>query len=206
MAGSPTKLTVDRQNKKLISVNGTVGSMPDLFQSNIVTLQVQIFDPTGPTSLSAPTIVDAGTYGLRASVGATPAGTTGEIPVALQDTFTWDAVNKWFTADLALNTSGVDALIGAAPSVLAYFELNLTIAGCRNTILQTTFNLRAVVDELAGTVPTPTDQYLTKAECLALFAKYINDAGRTITLTSPITGKLIELGANDDGTFMADSI
>lgn len=206
MAGSILKLSIDRQNKKLISVNGSVGSMPDLFQSNIVTLQVQIFDPTGPTSLSAPTIVDAGTYGLRASVGATPAGTTGEIPVALQDTFTWDATNKWFTADLALNTSGVDTLIGAAPSVLAYFELNLTIAGGRNTILQTTFNLRAVVDELAGTVPTPTDQYLTKAECLALFAKYINDAGRTITLTSPTTGKLIELGANDDGSFEADKI
>jgi hypothetical protein len=205
MPGSILKLTIERQNRKIVAFNGSVSSMPDLFQSNTVTLQVQIVDPAS-TQIGTPSIVDMGTFGLRAAVGPSPMGTTGPTLLALQDTFTWDSANKWFTADLALNTTGVDTYIGSQPQASAFFEINLTYAGGRITILQVPLLLRAVCDELTGTVPTPTDQYLTKAECLALFVKYINDAGKTITLTSPTTGKLVELGANDDGSFMADSI
>lgn len=197
MAGSTLKLTIDRQNKKLYSLNGSVASMPDLFQSNIITLQVQVVDP--PTNvLASPTVFDAGGagFGLRASVGQQPTGSSGgPAPLALQDTFIWDAVNKWFTADLGLNTTAVDTYIGTAPQAQAWFELNLTLAGNRTTILQNTFLIKAVVDEGTSTVPTPTDIYLTRADVLALLA---GKQDKLIKSPSSIYGR--ELGVADDGT------
>lgn len=200
MAGSVLKLIVDRQNRKLVSFNGTVAQIPDLFQSNTISLQVQVVDPTADFRNPYST-VDLNGYGLRASVGEPPTGASGgPTPLALQDTFTWDAVNKWFTADLALNTTAVNTYIGSAPLATAYFELNLTLAGARTTLLQQPFTLRAVVDELASTVPTPTDIYLPKSEILALLAAKLDKV-----MLSPSGTWARELGISDDGT-ATDSI
>jgi hypothetical protein len=200
MAGSILKLTIDRQARKITSFRGTVGAMPDCFQSNTLSLQVQVVDP--PTDILAqPSIVDLAGFGLRASVGATPTGTAGgPAPLALQDTFVWDAVNKWFTADLALNTGAIDAFIGALASIPAYFELNITSSGNRITILQTTFNLRAVVDELTSNVPTPGNVYLTLAESIAYFFPIVGKPGMTLTFVSPDGTKKREIGVNNDGS------
>ena len=99
-----------------------------------------------------------------------------------------------------MNTAAIDSHIGTAASVTAYFEINITDSGDRETILQITFNLRAVVDELASNAPSPTDQYLTKAEVLALFVKFINTAGDTVVFKSPdgVYGR--EIGVANDGT------
>lgn len=195
MAGSILKLTADRQGRKLASRNGSVATMPDCFQSNTLSLQVQVVDPTGDFT-NPYSVVDLAGFGLRASVGQTPTGSAGgPAPLALQDTFVWDAVNKWFTADLALNTTAIDNFIGSAPSIQAYFELNLTSSGNRITILQTPFTLRAVVDELTSNVPAPTDVYLTKAEILALLSAKLD---KVIKSQGSIYGR--ELGVADDGT------
>ncbi len=195
MAGSILKLIVNRQNRNLPGINGSVAQIPDLFQSNTISLIVQVVDPTGNFSIPYSTVDLAG-FGLRASVGGPPTGTSGgPTPLALQDTFTWDAVNKWFTADLALNTNAIDTYIGAAAFINAFFELNLTIAGSRITILQQQFVLRAVVDELTSNVPAPTDQYLTKSETLALLASKLDKI-----MKSPSGTWARELGIADDGT------
>lgn len=189
--GSTLKLSIDRQNRRLI----TPTSFPDLFQSNIISLQVQVFDPA-PTTLQPPTIVDLSAYGLRAAVGSKPTGASGgPTPLALQNTFVWDATNKWFTADLALNVAAIDSYIGALDSIQAWFELNLTLAGDRTTILQTVFTLRAVVDEGTSTAPSPADVYLTKAETLALLAAKLDRI-----MKSPAGTWARELGIADDGT------
>lgn len=201
MAARNLTLVVDLQNQVLVSLNGSVTQMPDLFQSNTVSLRVQGVNPTG--ILFAPgnpngayTVVDLAGFGLRASVGQQPTGSSGgPSPLALQDTFNWDATNKWFYADLALNTTDVDNYIGSLPLKQAWFELNLTNAGNRTTILQVNFNIKAVVDELTSTVPTPTNQYLTKAEILALLASKLD---RLIKSPSGTYGR--ELGVADDGT------
>lgn len=199
--GSTLKLVVDRQNRRLNTQFGTVAQIPDLFQSNTITLQVQVVDP-GQTALQQPTVVDLAAYGMRAAVGVQPTGTAGgPTPLALQDTFTWDPNNKWFTADLALNTVGIDAAIGALASVTAWFELNLTLAGARTTILQNNFLLRAVVDELTSNVPTPTDQYLTKAESVNTFMPRTGAAGDVLTLVSPDGSKRVQIGIDNNGVF-----
>jgi|ERR1051326_1976426 hypothetical protein len=198
-------LTVDRQNEVLVPYLGSVPSLPALFQSNVKALRVQVVDPTG-NPMNPYSLVDVSKYGLRASVGDTPTGAAGgPTPLALQDTFFWNSKGFYFEADLLLNTTAVDAFLGPLPARQAYFELNLTLGGNRITILQTTFTLKAVVDELTAIAPTPTDQYLTKAECLALFAKLVGDLGQRIVLRSAngLYGR--ELGCNDDGS-AADNI
>jgi len=199
MSSSILKLTVDRQNKTLVSFSGSVGSIPDCFQSNILSLQIQIVDPTGSFN-PAYSIVDMNGFGLRASVGGAPTGTSGgPTPLALQDTFAWDSTNKWFTADLALNTTAIDNFIGALQLATAYFELNLTASGNRLTILQKPFALRAVVDELTSTAPSPTDQYLTRAEIISQFMPLKGANGQTFILVSPNGSISAELGIDNNG-------
>lgn len=203
--GSTLKLTIDRQKRALVSFNGTPGQMPDCFQSNTLSLQIQVVD--SPTAaLALPTVADLAGFGLRASVGMQPTGTAGgPTPLALQDTFTWDPVNKWFTGSLALNVAAINTFIGALSSIPAYFELNLT-SPTPDTILQTLFNLRAVVDEGTTTVPPTTDIYLTQAAIIATFAPRVGKPGQTQIFVSPTTGKKLEIGCNDDGSFLCNLI
>jgi hypothetical protein len=194
------RLAVDLQNKVLVSYLGSAGIIPGLFQSNVVTLQVQGLDAT--SNINSPwTLANLSTYGLRASVGQQPTGTSGgPAPLALQDTFVWNAAGSYFSADLNLAVAAVDAYIGSAAAKSAWFELNLTLAGNRITILQTQFNLMAVVDELTSTVPGPTDQYMTKAECLALFQQMVGGLGQVLLMKSAngVYGR--EIGVADDGS------
>jgi len=204
MAGPPLKLTVDRQNRKLVSYSGTPSSLPDLFQSNIISLQVQIVDPAATAtfpqvSSTQYTVVDGSAFGMRAAVGDSPHGTAGDTPAALQDTMVWDAPSQSFKGDLALNTTGIDSLLGSGAVKTAYFELNLTLLGTRITILQTTFNLKAVVDELNNNVPTPTNQYLTSAEITSQFMPQKGAPGQTFILVSPDGTKSYEFGVDNNG-------
>lgn len=197
-------LAVNRQTETLVSYLGSVPSLPALFQSNQKSLQVQVVDPTG-NPMNPYILVDLNGYGLRASVGDTPTGTAGgPTPLALQDTFIWNPAAKSFFGDLLLNTPAVDTFLGISAAKQAYFELNLTIAGTRITILQTQFTLKAVVDELTSIAPTPTDQYLTKAEMLALFVKKIGLKGERQVYTSEDGLHQIEKGCNDDGSEMSN--
>lgn len=198
---SALNLVIDRQSRRLVEFSGSVTKIPDIFQGNVIDLKITVVDPTGSVSGAVFSKVDLGSYGLRVAVGATPTGTSGgPTPLALQNSFTWDSVDKSFSGSLECNTTAIDSHIGSAASAAAYWEVNLTLAGNRITILQEAFTLKAVVDEATSTAPTPTDTYLTKAECLALFAKFINDAGQTIVVKSPgaIYGR--ELGVADDGS------
>jgi hypothetical protein len=170
-----------------------------LFQSNNQDFQVQVIEPDPSGKPGAYVIVDLNGSGLRMSVGDTPQGAVGPTPLALQDTFTWDSTNKWFTAALALNTAAIDTFLGAGASKPAYFEVNLTTAGNRITLLQVVFNLKAVVDELTAVAPVATDQFLTKAECLALFAKLLGDTGQRVVFRSASGVYGRELGVGDNG-------
>lgn len=201
------KLAISTANREhLVVFNGSVPALPTLFQSNTQDFEITVVDPPADFS-SASSKVDLGTSGLRVSIGETPTGTAGgPTPLALQTTWTWDPTNKHFTGSLALNTAGIDSFLGTLASKPAYFEVNLTTGGNRITLLQIGVTIKAVVDELSGTVPTPTDQYLTKAEMIAMFLKFINDAGHTVVFKSPNAVYGRELGVNDDGSAKDDII
>lgn len=200
------RLAINRQTHSLIDFGGTALSIPDLFQGNVQDFEITVVDPPAGVGQGY-TKVDLGSSGLRVAIGPTPTGTAGgPTPLALQNSWTWDATNKRFDGSLSLASASIDSFIGSASSALAYFEVNVTTAGDRKTILQVQVTLKAVVDEQTSTVPSATDTYLTKAESLALFVKFVNDAGATIFFKSPDGTKGRELGVNDDGTGMDDYV
>ena len=187
--------------------NGSLTELPDIFQGNVIDLKITIVDPTGSVTSAKFTKVNLGSYGLRASIGVTPTGTAGgPAPLALQNVFVWDSADYSFSASLDCTTTAIDGAIAGAASVGAFFEVNLTLAGNRITIFQEPITLKAIVDEATSTSPNPTETYLTKAESLATFAKFVNDNGRTLILKSPggIYGR--EIGINDDGSLIDDII
>lgn len=203
---SALNLVIDRQNRKLVNFGGSIVAIPSIFQGNVIDLKITVVDPTGLLN-PAYSKVALGSYGLRVSVGATPTGTSGgPTPLALQTSFTWDAADSSFSGSIACNTVAIDGHIGSGAQATAYFEVNLTLAGNRTTILQETFNLKAVVDEASSTSPTPTDSYMTTAESLATFARFSNSAGAVILLVSPDGTRAVELGCNNDGTFSVNEI
>ena len=210
--GSPSDLfiVVDMQGRRLVAFNGSPQTIPDQFQSDTVSLKIQCVNPSSTTLPlgSSPYVVqDMAGSGLRVAIGQTPTGTPGgPAPLALQDTFVWDTVNQWFTADLPLNNSSIDTYIGALAQIGAYFEITQTVAGNRKKFLQTTFTLRAVVDEGTSTVPPGGDVFLTKAEQLAYFFPIVGTPGMTLTFVSPDGTKKRELGVNNDGSAMDNLI
>src|SRR5207302_2044210 len=158
-------------------------------------------------SLTEPfTVVDMAGSGLRAWIGPTPVG-GAETPdqLALNAALTWSAANKWFTGDLSLANTDVDAYLLSLGSKAATLELTETATN-RVTLLQVPVTLTSAGDEGSSTSPAPADSYYTKAEVLALLAKLINDPGVRIVLKSAngVYGR--ELGVNDDGSPMDNFI
>lgn len=202
MATNPLKIYIDRQAKALVPYLGSVTVIPPLFQSNVLDLEVYFLDPTGALMNSATySLVEMGAFGLRVAIGPPPTGASGgPTPLAIQTGFVWDAANKKFVGSLALNTTEVDAYIGALTERQAYFEVNLTNGANRDTRLQIGCTLKAVVDEQTSTSPTPADSYLTKNEILATLLKKQGDPGDVNVLVSPNGQYARELGVNDDGS------
>ena len=140
------KLAIDRQSRRLVTYNGSASSLPDLFQGNNQSFQIQFVDPA-TSGLGTYTPVDMAGTGLRVSIGATPTGTAGSpTPLAIQNTWTWNsgANQKYFTGSIALNVAAIDSFIGTAAQATAYFEINSTSGGDRITELQTQCTLKAV--------------------------------------------------------------
>lgn len=204
---SEIRLAINRQTQSFVNYLSCVTSLPPLFQSNLQAFRIYVVDPDPANPLGGYVLVDLASSGLRMAIGDTPTGAnTGPTPLTLQDTWTWNAAGKYFSANLALNVTAIDSFIGALASRTAYLEINETASGSRTTLYQGSVNLKAVVDELTSTAPTPTDQYLTKAESLATFAKRIGANGDRITLPSANGVYALQIGCNDDGTTMLDVI
>lgn len=202
----PIRLSVDRQNRTLVVFQGSVANLPPLFQSNTQAFIIMVVDQDPSNPLGGYVLADLNGVGLRMAIGAKPQGTTGPTPATVETGWIWDATNKWYTGTLALNTAAIDTLLGASDTVQAYIEINTTEATGRTTILQKTFTLNAVVDELGSIVPTPTDQYLTKSECLQLFAKLVGLPGERIRLIDPNGLYARELGCDVDGSSIDNDI
>lgn len=193
-------LGINRQSRTLVNFNGSAVTVPGLYQGNVQEFKIYVLDPPA-TINSGFSKVDMGSSGLRVSVGQTPTGTAGgPTPLALQDTWTWNATDKSFTGSLSLTSSSIDSFIGSAATATAYFEVNETASGNRITLFQTSFTLHAVVDEATSSVPSSSDVYLTKAESDARYVKNIGDLGAVIVLRSAngVWGR--ELGVANDGS------
>lgn len=119
-----------------------------------------------------------------------------------------DAEGKsgYFYATFDLNTTELNAaLTGETLAIYLEFRLARGAAG-RQPVHQAGATIYAAVKDPSGaaSIPTPTADYLTAAQCRALFVQWRNDldaanAGRTLVFTSPDASKTRELGVGNDG-------
>jgi hypothetical protein len=176
MAGSTIKITIDRQKRAIVSFRGSIPSLTGFYQADTFTAQVQVVD-SAATQLQDATVVDAGGlgFGLDLWIGPTPVGNASQVAYVFQNVWTWDAVNKWFTADIAMNTAGVAAALGANSSVSSDIEFHLTLAGNSTTIYESTVPIFASGDKAGASAPTGDgNTYLTKAQILALLQSKVD--------------------------------
>lgn len=197
------------QTGGLVSFNGSLSSLPALYQYNTRSLRLQFVNPSPATSplgsatFSTYSPQNMVNYSPRVAITPTPTGTGGGPAVlALQTVFAWDNTNQWFTGSLALNTTAIDSFIGTQPNAVAHFEITLIQPDAtRFTPLGVPVTLNAAGDEGTSNAPAQTAQYLTADETRALFVPRIMAAGDVITFVSPLGSKKAELGLSDDGTF-----
>lgn len=197
-------LFVDVQNQRLATsaINTAVVSVPAMFENNQQAFVVQFLQPQ-PSNPQAPfQILDVSGKQFRMSLGAQPLGNGSVMPVAIQTVWTWNAQTLTYSATLALNTIGLDTLIGANASIQCTFELNLvdSTSGAYQTILQTQVTLKAVLDSANTTAPTPVALYYTSDEIGALFVRKVGLAGELITMTSPDGNWVYTIGIDNTGT------
>lgn len=170
------KLFVDVDRKALVkSATSTSGFvLPVLFQGDTIGVELTCLtaNPTGGLSSPYSKVTLTG-YSLRVGIGSTPTGSGTDTPAALQTSFTLNGDDTTFSGTLALNTSGINTLIGSASSVAAVFEIELTSGSEVTTIYQGAITLKADLLETGATVPTPTDEYYTKNQSNQLFAQAV---------------------------------
>lgn len=172
MATSPIKLAINLQDGTIVSVNGSAGTLPTLFQYNTPDFELTFVNPAANqiTATNPYVAQDMSAYTLRVAVGPTPTGTSGgPTPWIVQTTWTYDATNKKFVGSIPLTSASIDSAIGTAPSVAGTFEINLRQSGIPITAYQGAVTIKAALDEGVSTTPPVGDVYMTAAEIIARF-------------------------------------
>ncbi len=157
------KLAFDRQNKTLVSFNGSAEEIPPLYQTNVQAFRIQIVDPTGDPA--APyEVVDCAAFSLRAVLASTTTGELGDMTENLlaatyEAGWGWDAGDEAFLGSISLDTSEIAAFIGALAFKSAIIEFNLvsgsdpeTVYGAINGGANITINANA--DEMDSVAPS----------------------------------------------------
>lgn len=112
----------------------------------------------------------------------------------------------YFYADLDLNTTDLNNAIATAEFYDTYIEFGIQRSGATTfaPVYQQAVRVLAVVKDpgSASSTPTPTDQYLTAAQCYNLFVAWRNDliaanAGRNVVFASPDTTHTREMGVDN---------
>jgi hypothetical protein len=181
-------------------------SLPPFFQGDTVSLEIAVLKRNPGGGYAAPfSKLTLSGYSCRVGLGLAPVGNTAVTPAALQTTFTISADNL-FTGDLALNTAGINTMLGSSAQVSGVFEIELGIGGTYETIFQTTVTLKAELIESAATVPTPTETYLTASETEAQFVAKVMGNGEAIYIPNEAGDFATKLWTDSDGTFRADRL
>lgn len=119
-------------------------------------------------------------------------------PLAYQNTFTKDETTNTFAGDFSLATAALNTWLSTTESKTAYFEIAYSEGGNYSPIFQATVTVRQSVAQIGAVVPSPVDEYYTKAQADAQFLQPIGPAGVQHTITSP--GGIYQriLGVTDD--------
>lgn len=185
-------------------------SLPPFFLNDSGTLiQLNLRRAADTPTLDAP-LAAASLSGatIKVAIGAAPTGTQSTPTPLAQVTLT-EVTESQYEGTLNLLTAEMIAAIDTASQRSdLVFEIQITDAsGNRYRGVQVrNVTVNACVIEDGSSLPLPATEYLTKAECEALFVKYLGDLGRQITLRSEDGGWGRVLGVDNDGNAVDDVV
>jgi len=183
--------------------NPNVVTLPALVQGDTLTLNVYLLTRNASYPLSNPfTILNNAGLTLQMAIGDKVGNATNYY--ATQFIWAADAANQYFTAQLALNTAAITALLGANSSAQAWLHVEYLQGGLPTTVLERQVTLQAAVIKAGGNAPLPPG--LTP-----LSAEYANATFLTRQIVGAVVwvspaGKKFAQYCDDDGTVHVDPV
>jgi hypothetical protein len=150
--------------------DSSIAQLPRFVQGDTPTLRIWPLARTAGFNGPAPYSY-LGTAGLSFEVAI---GTrVGNSSLLYTQQFTWpaDPLQQSISAQLPLNTAGIDGLIGVNPSGSAWFEVKYLSGGFPTTILDQQVDVQASVIKASSLTVPPGATALTAEEANATFLK-----------------------------------
>lgn len=123
-------ITLNRQNLTIVPYHGSLAGLAPFFQNNLLTFRIQVVDPSGDPFSPWDVVDYAGASGLTFTISSRATGTVADsdefvLAEALEADWTWDAVNKWWTGSVNINTPAVAAWLGILDKRNALLEIQV---------------------------------------------------------------------------------
>ncbi len=208
LPSAPIPVYSDVVNKKAYSSStGASFTLPQFFFGDVITFQIYLMTPADTGSPTQPQWTAISASGLSAWMAI------GDIagaykPLTYQDVWNPDRTNSYLTAQLPINTITIQTTLGTNQSLGSTFNITLfDVDGSARTVYQVGCTINQVPQNpgAAAGIPLSVAQYLTAAQCLALFVKFAgNPAGATLTLTDANGVHKRILGVDVTGTAIDD--
>lgn len=198
-ASATRKLFVNVQTKALQTSerNGGVSALSTFNKYETVPFEVVLVEPdTDATGFPVFRRLDVSPLSISVAINDTYDDAS---PMSYQPTFAKDEDTNTFSAELALNTAALNTYLGSAESKPAKLEIELQEGTARTKVLTIDVIIQNAVTQVGALVPTPVDEYLTKAQQVAQFVQKIMPASEQLTFTSPNGLYQRIIGVNDDG-------
>lgn len=198
MATATRKLFVNWFTKTLqvSDRNGGIVVLPTFNKYEVIPLEIVIVEPD-TSAVGPPTFVRVDISNLSLAVALNDTLDDAS-PLAYQNSFTKDETTNTFAGTLSLNTAALNAWL-TSDSLSAYFEIEVQEGSNVSKIYLQTVTVKKSVAQVGATVPSPVDEYYTKAQANAQFLQPISPAGVQHTITSPGAVYVRIIGVTDDG-------
>ena len=185
-------------------LNGGQFILPAFNKYEVIPLEVIIVEPdTQSVGLPRFSRVDISNLSLSIALNDTY---DDAAPLAYQNSFTKDEETNVFSGNLSLNTAALNSWLGSSDSKEALFEIEIQEGTTVSKVYLATVTVKNSVAQIGATVPSPVDDYFTKAQTTAQFLRHINAAGVQITITSPGGVYQRIIGIDDGGNFIDQAV
>lgn len=194
----------DLTNRKFVASTKGGGEKPfaSPFHQDKLYLNIQPLDysSSGAASSSPYEVLDGSAFAISVLVTKTD-GTTLAGPAT-----SWSLTGTSMIGSIDLNTAAMATAFTSSSTLTVdgYVFIQFDDGANRKTTIQADITIKRSYITSGTPSELPVDSYLTRAECLALFARYVNENGATITLKSPDGTQEVVLGANNAGSAAAN--
>jgi hypothetical protein len=124
----------------------------------------------------------------------------GDTLLAQQTVWVVDGGNSILSGALDLYTVPMIAAIGSSASITTKLEITLVLSDGTYTIRNDSLTIYRAFNITGTPAPAPGTNWLTLEQALGIFLRQVNEAGVTLTLTSPDGTKQRVLGIDDYGS------